>query len=340
MPSTTIERLSNARLTFVTGEVDDDRMVALLKGGVDIVQLRDDSADDEQITVLAARVKPLCEQHGALLILHGRAALAGAAQADGVHLPTANDDAISEARAQLGPDALIGIDCHSPDEIDAVTQLGADYFHVGEGGITYASRNSRIPFFAAGEFEPPTVGAVAAAGAGRIAVTRALLQAEDPAFTAAVMRAEIEAPSDFVERYRARTEAQNAAARTQLEPLAPGERPLPLLVAAGLAALAGVVNLIAFAAGAKVNGSQLSGGEIAAFTVIAFILAAGLWQRNGLAVLATMAVLAIVVVLFSLFLIEASNVLGVLVPLLFIVVGGWLFWKLIRVLGRIQAPRR
>jgi hypothetical protein len=52
-----------------------------------------------------------------------------------------------------------------------------------------------------------------------------------------------------------------------------------------------------------------------------------------------MALLAVIVVLFSLFLIEASNALGVIVPLLFIGGGGYLFWKLVRVLGRIQAPR-
>ncbi len=56
------------------------------------------------------------------------------------------------------------------------------------------------------------------------------------------------------------------------------------------------------------------------------------------AVLLFMALLAVIVVLFSLFLIEASNLLGVLVPLLFIGGGGYLFWKLVRVLGRIQAP--
>ena len=47
----------------------------------------------------------------------------------------------------------------------------------------------------------------------------------------------------------------------------------------------------------------------------------------------------VIVILFSLFLIEASNALGVIVPLLFIGGGGYLFWKLVRVLGRIQAPR-
>ena len=69
------------------------------------------------------------------------------------------------------------------------------------------------------------------------------------------------------------------------------------------------------------------------------LLAAGMWRRSGAAVLLFMALLAVIVVLFSLFLIEASNALGVVVPLIFIGGGGYLFWKLVRVLGRIQAPR-
>ena len=75
------------------------------------------------------------------------------------------------------------------------------------------------------------------------------------------------------------------------------------------------------------------------FVVVALILAVGLWLRSAAAVLLFMALLAIIVVLFSLFLIEASNLLGVIVPLLFIGGGGYLFWKLVRVLGRIQAPQ-
>jgi hypothetical protein len=53
-----------------------------------------------------------------------------------------------------------------------------------------------------------------------------------------------------------------------------------------------------------------------------------------------MVLLAILVVLFSLFLIEASNLLGLLVPPVFIIAGGYLFWKLVRVLSRLQMPGR
>jgi thiamine-phosphate pyrophosphorylase len=345
-------RLVHARLYLICPDIEDARLHAALRGGVDIVEIMDSEASDTQVLSVAARLRPICERHGVPLMLNNRPALVAPAGADGVHIDARELD-LSEARQTIGPGRILGTSAHTPAEIDAAQVLPVDYISIGpvhatvtrpqapaagHGLVTYASRNSRLPFFAVGGIEPHNTGAVAAAGGQRIAVVRAITEASDPERSALVLRAEIEAPVDFLERYRARTEASNAAARAKLKPLEPGERPWPLSVAAGLAALSGLVNLIAYASGDKVNGSKLSAGEIVAFALIAFILAAGMWQRNGLAVLAFMAVLGIVVVLFSLFLIEASNLLGVLVPLAFIGVGGWLFWKLIRILGRIQAP--
>lgn len=345
-------RLADARLYLICPDIEDARLDAALRGGVDIVEIMDGAASDTEVLNLAVRLRPICERHGVPLMLNNRPWLVARAGADGVHVDARELD-IAEARATIGTDRILGTSAHTPAEIDAAQGLPVDYISIGPvhatptrpqapaAGhrlVTYASRNSRLPFFAVGGIEPHNTGAVAAAGGQRIAVVRAITEASDPERSAMVLRSEIETPVDFLERYRARTEATNAAARAKLTPLAPGERPWPLKAAAGLAALAALVNVIAYAAGAKVNGSSLSGGEIAAFALVALMLGVGMWQRSGLAVLAFMAVLGIVVVLFSLFLIEASNVLGVLVPLAFIGVGGYLFWKLIRVLGRIQAP--
>jgi hypothetical protein len=144
----------------------------------------------------------------------------------------------------------------------------------------------------------------------------------------------------FLELYRQRVEAENAAARAQLEPLAPGERPWPIRVSVALTAVAGIVNLILFAAGAKIAGKHPASGEIFVFSGLMLWCSFGMWRLWYQAVLAFMALLMIVIVLFSLFLVEASNLLGVLVPPVFIVVGGYLFWKLVRVLGRLQVPAR
>ena len=346
------ERLNDARLYLLCESIDEERLESALRGGVDIVELLETARSDAELLELAARLRPICERHGALLMLNNRPELVAQVGADGVHIDRDGIE-LAQARATIGPEKLLGTSTHSHDEIDAAQLAPLDYISVGpvhatpirpkaapvgHALLTYASRNSRLPFFAVGGIEPHNTGAVAAAGAQRIAVVRAITESGDPERSAAVLKAEITAPADFLERYRARTEAQNAAARAQLEPLAPGERPWPLLAGVAVTALAALINLIAYAAGAKLNGSKLQTSELIPFVIVMLILAAGMWRRAATAVLLFMALLAIIVVLFSLFLIEASNVLGVVVPLLFIGGGGWLFWKLVRVLGRIQTP--
>ncbi len=346
------EHLDDARLYLICDKISDERLDAALTGGVDIVELMESGSTDEEILSLAERLRPVCERHGVPLMLNNRPELVVTAGADGLHVDNPEID-IAEARATIGPDRLLGTSAHSPAEVDAAQRLPVDYISVGPvhatptrpnaavaglAIVTYASRNSKLPFFAVGGIEPHNTGAIAAAGAQRIAVVRAITEASDPERSAAVLRAEIVAPADFLERYRARTEAQNAAARARLEPLAPGERPWPLQAAIAVATLLALINLVAFAAGTRLNGEKISSVELVTFVLVMLGLAAGMWQRSATAVLLFMALLAVVVVLFSLFLIEASNALGVVVPLLFIGGGGYLFWKLVRVLGRIQAP--
>ncbi|HET9094797.1 MAG TPA: thiamine phosphate synthase [Solirubrobacteraceae bacterium] len=346
------QRLEDARLYLLCEELDEARVEAALRGGVDLVELLERD-DDDRLLQAAARLRPICDRHGALLMLNNRPDLVAAADADGVHIERPDID-LERARAQIGPDRLLGLSTRSPAEIDAARDAPLDYISVGPvhatplrpqaapvgpALLTYASRHCALPFFAVGGIEPHNAGAVAAAGAQRIAVSRAITRSADPQRAAAVLRAEITSPADFLERYRARTEAQNAAARARLEPLGPDERPGALRLAVAVAAAAALVNLVGYLAGVRLHGSRLSPSELVPFVVVMGILAAGMWRRSGAAVLLFMALLAIIVVLFSLFLIEASNLLGVVVPLLFIGAGGLLFWKLVRVLGRIQAPR-
>jgi hypothetical protein len=129
---------------------------------------------------------------------------------------------------------------------------------------------------------------------------------------------------------------RDAEVRAQLEPLAPGERPVPLTVATVAAVLLGLANLIIFAAGG--SGGGAGGCALLAYCGAMFIVAWGMWQRSYLAVLAFEVLLAIIVVFFFLFLLRASNAWAVLLSLAIIVPAGWLFWKLIRVLARIQTP--
>jgi len=71
---------------------------------------------------------------------------------------------------------------------------------------------------------------------------------------------------------------------------------------------------------------------------VMLLAAWGMWQRNYWAVLGFAALLALIAVAFSLLLLIASNVLAAVLSLAFAISAGWLLWKLIRVMGRMQAP--
>jgi hypothetical protein len=129
--------------------------------------------------------------------------------------------------------------------------------------------------------------------------------------------------------------------RASLEPLEPGERPWPLLVAVVLAILTGGVQLVLFALGVKlqVAGTRAKAGPTIAFAVLMFVCAWGMWTLRYWALLGFMALLGITVVTFALALIKVSSVLGLVIALAGVGIGGYLFWKLVRVLSRIQMPR-
>jgi len=137
---------------------------------------------------------------------------------------------------------------------------------------------------------------------------------------------------------RSRSEERNAAVRATLTPLAPGERPWAVTVGSLVAALLGAANLTAYLAGVKIGGKHPAASGIIVFAVLMGACAIGLWRMWYGAVLGFMALLAIIIAVFTLLLIKASNLLGFLVPPLIIAGAGYLFWKLVRALSRIQMP--
>jgi hypothetical protein len=111
-----------------------------------------------------------------------------------------------------------------------------------------------------------------------------------------------------------------------------------IIISTLVAAALGLGNLIAFEAGVTIAGRHPSASGIAIFTAVMLACALGLWRMWHGAVLGFMALLAIIATLFSLLLIEASNLLGVVEALAVIAGSGYLFFKLVRVLSRIQLP--
>jgi hypothetical protein len=136
-----------------------------------------------------------------------------------------------------------------------------------------------------------------------------------------------------------RSQRRDAEARARLEPIAEGEHPPVIIVSTAVAALLGLANLVAFIAGLKIGGKHPAAGGIIVFSALMLACAIGLWRLWYGAVLGFMALLAIIVTIFALLLIEASNVLGLIVAALVIAGAGYLFFKLVRVLSRIQIPR-
>lgn len=142
-----------------------------------------------------------------------------------------------------------------------------------------------------------------------------------------------------VEPQVSRSQRRDAEVRAGLTPIGPGERPAAIVVAAIVAGLVGVGQLIAFFAGLKIHGKTPAAGGTILFCVLMIVCAVGMWRLWYGAVLGFMALLAIVATLFSLYLLEASNLLGLVVALVVIVGCSYLFFKLVRVLSRIQMPR-
>jgi hypothetical protein len=138
-----------------------------------------------------------------------------------------------------------------------------------------------------------------------------------------------------------RSERRNQAVRATLTPLRPGERPWVITVGALLAGLNGLAQLILFAVGVKlkVAGSRPNAFSVIVFAVLMFVCAGGMWRMRYWAVLGFQALLAIVVLTFALVLVRANNLLGFAVSLAVVGIGGFLFFKLVRVLSRIQMPK-
>ncbi len=138
-----------------------------------------------------------------------------------------------------------------------------------------------------------------------------------------------------------RSERRDAAVRATLTPMRPGERPWVITVGATLAALNGLVQLILFIAGVKlkVAGTRPAAFSVIVFAALMFICAGGMWRMRYWAVLGFQALLAIVVLTFALVLVRANSAIGAVISLAVVLIGGFLFYKMVRVLSRLQMPK-
>jgi hypothetical protein len=129
-------------------------------------------------------------------------------------------------------------------------------------------------------------------------------------------------------------------ARASLEPLGPHERPAALLIAVAVAVVLalGVCVSVATVHNLASHGGSLPGGIFLAGVLLG--LAGGMYTRHYWAVLGFEALLAFQIIVTSLALVVAETLLAAGLCVVSIGLSGWLFWKLVRVMGRIQAGER
>lgn len=166
-----------------------------LSGGLTLVQYRDKETDDITRLSVAHKLCQLCHEYGALFIVNDRVDIALAVNADGVHLGQ-QDIPIALARGILGYQRIIGRSTTNPQEMQRAIAEGADYIGVGpvyetptKAGkaaagleyVNYAAKHSPLPWFAIGGIDLTNLKDVLMAGAQRVSIVRAIMQAEQPA---------------------------------------------------------------------------------------------------------------------------------------------------------------
>lgn len=197
------QRLAAARLyVLLDGRANeqefDSLATSLIDAGVHILQLRDKSLSDRLLLSRARRLRQLTAGHEVQFIVNDRADVAALANADGVHVGQ-DEVSVKDARAVVGPEAIIGVSTHSIGQARQAVLDGADYIGCGPTfssgtksfdhfpGLPYLARVAaeiRLPAFAIGGISENNLADVVRSGFQRVAVGASVLQAADPASAA------------------------------------------------------------------------------------------------------------------------------------------------------------
>ena len=182
-----------------------DLLKASAEAGARIFQYRNKTASMKVAYGEAVPLRKLAHELDVLFVVNDRCDLALAVDADGVHLGQ-GDLPLTLARKVMGPNKLIGISTHNPEQIAAATAGGPDYLGfgpifkpsskvdhdpvVGVEGLRAIRTLTALPIFAIGGITVKSVEDVLRAGADGVAVISAILKAPDVS----------QAVNDFVSR--------------------------------------------------------------------------------------------------------------------------------------------
>jgi len=180
-----------------TGYCAPDKMpamlAAMLRGGVDIVQLRAKHSPPDRILELARELHPLSAAGGVPFIINDHPSLAAEAGVEGVHVGQ-DDMSVAEARRLAGQGRVVGLSTHSLAQAEAAaadqpdyigfgplfaTPTKPDYSPVGMSDIAEVHRRVRLPVFCIGGIKMENLPVVIAAGARRAVIVSGILTATD-----------------------------------------------------------------------------------------------------------------------------------------------------------------
>ncbi len=194
-------------LTYVTDPAAPcglvETAVRAARGGAGVIQLRDKAASDADVAAMARALIAALAPFGVPLLVNDRVGAAKAAGAAGVHLGQ-GDLSVSEARAALGPEALIGLTIETERQLgavdwDAVDYLGASPLRatatkpdatapLGLDGVARIVRGARRPVVVIGGVTAADAAPLKALGAAGLAVVSAIAGAADPEAAARALR--------------------------------------------------------------------------------------------------------------------------------------------------------
>lgn len=185
---------------YLHGRAPEDVARALCDGGADLIQLRAKSAPPDLVRRLAETLRAITRAADVWFVVNDHLDVARAVQADLCHLGQedffdAGYRHVDQVR-QPNETLRIGISTHAPDQCLRALAAGADYVAIGPVYATgtkpgarpvtleyvrWAAAHVQVPWFAIGGINWTTLEEVLEAGARRICVVSAILNATDVA---------------------------------------------------------------------------------------------------------------------------------------------------------------
>jgi len=173
---------------------------AAIQGGADVIQLREKTLTDRELTKRAMNLASLCRQHGVLFIINDRPDIARLTSAHGLHLGQ-SDMPLTDARRLLPAHMIIGLSTHTPEQLERAIEQAPDYIAIGPMFatptkpqhhtpgptlLTQAAQLTSLPLVAIGGIDSTNISIISAhAPRACLCVCSSVISAIDPAAAAA-----------------------------------------------------------------------------------------------------------------------------------------------------------